>query len=508
MLNAEQLVNSWLTGRARLLENGTLAIETTRAAGPAEKFQRAYRWICTHAILSPFTDIESGTAQRLSRDSTHVELFDEPGFSSFVLLPLLNLMTSRRLVFLGAPGRGKTSMATLMALLAGSELDDVRRSIQHGHPQLTVQDLLGHPLPRDLVAAASARDIHVSWREWVRAPVKIIDEYNRIPTKTQSALLSLMAEGYAEMYEQVVHAGRSAWFLTANDDLGGGTFPVIDALKDRIDIVVRCSPFHSQHLEVLAHRIAAARPAEEFVPRDLIFTAEEFDRADEAIRGIVLPAEVLDLLGFFLSQLDFCRRASDQLEFMNKDTLHLSGRRVGHVCTEDCPLDKHENLCSQTDNGVSPRAFQSVIHFAKALAFFRGQSEVAISDLRQILPWVLFDKLKVNAQSAFFQQAQNKVCLTDRVAWIRQMFDRAVRQHAAYLPVREPLLALQKKLDPGSESLTGAELQSRLRTIRTAIEDLLNHNELNGPVHEDLIRLKDLHTKCLQAAQSRPGYFE
>ena len=72
--------------------------------------------------------------------------------------------------------------------------------------------------------------------------VKIIDEYNRIPTKTQSALLSLMAEGYAETFEQVIHAGKSAWFLTANDDLGGGTFPVIEALKDRIDIVVRSTP--------------------------------------------------------------------------------------------------------------------------------------------------------------------------------------------------------------------------------------------------------------------------
>ena len=180
------------------------------------------------------------------------------------------------------------------------------------------------------------------------------------------------------------------------------------------------------------------------MPGDLVFGPEELDRAGEEVRAVPIPEDVLDLLGFFLGQLDFCRRASDRLEYMNKDTLHLAGRRVGHVCTEDCPLDKQENLCSQTENGVSPRAFQAVVHFAKALAYFRGQPAVDVDDLRQILPWALFDKLKQNAQSAFFQKAENKVYLTDRVSWIRQLFDRAIQQHAAYEPVRRPLLLLRE----------------------------------------------------------------
>src|SRR5262249_10932947 len=151
---------------------------------------------------------------------------------------------------------------------------------------------------------------------------------------------------------------------------------------------------------------------------------EELDRAGAQVRAVPVPKGVLDLLGFFLGQLDFCRRASDRLEYMNKDTLHLAGQRVSHVCTEDCPLDKQENLCSQTENGVSPRAVQAVVHFAKALAYFRGQRAVGLDDLRQILPWALLDKLKQNPQSAFFQRTDNKVYLTDRVSWIRQLFDR------------------------------------------------------------------------------------
>lgn len=501
-MDAEQLVSSWIDGRATISDEGTLQFGTKQSVGLAAKLRKAYHWIGSQALLSPFAEVELGTPRRLQSDQLEVELYDAPGYSSFILLPLLNLVTSRRLVFVGAPGRGKTSMATLMGLLAGHSLDAIRRAVQHGHPQLTVQDLLGHPLPHDLLKARSARNIRVEWRDWIRLRVKIIDEYNRIPTKTQSALLSLMAEGYAEMYEQVIDAGPSAWFLTANDDLGGGTFPVIEALRDRIDLVVRCTPFHSQHLSALAERVASAHSAEEFIPGDLIFTPEELDQAAAEVRAIPIAQEILDLLGFFLGQLDFCRRASDRLEFMNKDTLHLAGRRVGHVCTEDCPLDKQENLCSQTENGVSPRAIQAVVHFAKALAYFRGQPTVSLEDLRQILPWVLFDKLKVNAQSAFYQKAENKVFLNDRVSWIRQLFDRALQQHAAYEPLRRPLRVLEAEADD-AERLGGVEIENRIGRLRAAMEDLLRRNELNGPVYEDLVRLKHLHNRYRHGASSR-----
>jgi len=62
--------------------------------------------------------------------------------------------------------------------------------MQHGHPQMTIADLLGNPLPADLVNAQRIEDIRISWRQWLSMRVKIIDEYNRIPTRTQSALLT------------------------------------------------------------------------------------------------------------------------------------------------------------------------------------------------------------------------------------------------------------------------------------------------------------------------------
>ncbi len=394
-------------------------------------------------------------------------------------------------------------MATLMARIAGIGLDDVRRVVQHGHPQLTISDLLGSPLPSELIRVEHGERIRVAWRRWIGERVKIIDEYNRIPTKTQLALLSLMAEGYAEAFEQVVHAGKSAWFLTANDDLGGGTFPVIEALKDRIDVVVRCVPFHSRHVGDLAARVADGRSPEATVPDDIVFSSGELDQAEQEIRAVPVPEETLEVLGFFAGQLDFCRRASDTLELRTKDTLHLAGRKVAHVCTEDCPLDKQVHLCTQTENGVSARALQSILLFAKALAYFRGARGVSVEDVHRVLPFVLHDKIRHNPQSAFFQKAENQVLLVDRITWIRRLFDGAVAQHAAYQPVRAEVRKLEAEVDPGISALSEAELKKRLARVQQRLDAMLKKNELGGSVYDDLVALKSLYVRYQTEIEGR-----
>lgn len=494
-MKSADVIRELLSGRAQTTSDLKVHLTARDGASLQDKFRQAYMWIVNNAVISPYYDVEFGTTKRIGEGKDQIELPQEYAYSSYILLPLLTLMTRKRALLIGAPGRGKTSIAVMMGLLAGYTHEELKRAVQHGHPQLTVSDLLGSPLPSDLVKAETPDQIKVSWRKWLTMRVKVVDEYNRIPTKTQSALLSLLAEGYAEMFDQFVDAGNAAWFLTANDDQGGGTFQVIDALKDRIDVVVRCTNFNSRWLDTLVGRIESGRSPEEMVPRDVVFTPEELDTAAAQIRAIGFPQDVRDSLGFFLGQLDFCRMASERFEYKNKDTLHLAGKKLAAVCNEACPLDKNAHICTQTENGVSVRVFLTAIHYAKALAYFRGNQQVSLDDLRQLLPWILHEKLVPNPQSAFFDREERQHLLMDRVSWIRRMWDSAMAQFAAHEPIRKKIKPLREHIELGLEGVKASDARGRMSIVLDVMNELSKKTELSGPVYEDLVQLKSIYSR-------------
>ncbi|HSP77141.1 MAG TPA: MoxR family ATPase [Myxococcaceae bacterium] len=489
-------VSRLLSGRATADKGLSVHLSERDGGSLHDKMRQAYWWITNNAILCPYYDIEFGPGASVrTRSGDEVHLPEDMSYSSFVLIPLLTLFTCRRALLVGGPGRGKTTSALLMALLSGMDREEVHRGIQRGHPQLSISELLGAPLPADLLRADDLSAVKVSWRKWIHQRVKIIDEYNRIPTKTQSALLSLMAEGYAEMMDQYVYAGRSSWFLTANDDAGGGTFQVIEALKDRIDVVVRAVPFNSGFLDALLQRLEADKSPEELLPAEIVFTPGELEAAHDAILAVEVPRKVLERVAFFLGQLDFCRQASPRFEFKHKDTLKLAGQTVAAACNEQCPLDKKVHLCTQTENGVSVRAYQTILHFAKALAFFRGHKVVELEDFRQMTPWVLHEKLVPNARSAFFEAKGNRLLLQDRVSWIRHLFDMAMEQYGAHEPVRRRVGALRAELEAGLAGVDLRTTERRIGRVTALMNELLTKHELSGPVYEDLIHLKSLYSR-------------
>ena len=122
---------------------------TTGPVGPAldEKLRQAYFWMVNHGIISPHYDVEfhdpdrPRTTFRLGDSKAEVDLPTDQSYSSFVLLPLLTFAVRGRCLLVGGPGRGKTASAVLMGVLAGYPVREVRRAMQHGHPQLTVQDI-------------------------------------------------------------------------------------------------------------------------------------------------------------------------------------------------------------------------------------------------------------------------------------------------------------------------------------------------------------------------------
>jgi MoxR-like ATPase len=477
-----------------------LAVETGPQRALDDKMRQAYFWIVNHAIITPYYDIEFHEAAPASFKfggvGTEVRLPTAPSYSSFVLLPLLTFASRKRCLFIGGPGRGKTASAILMGVLAGYSTKDVKRAIQHGQPQMTIADLIGNPLPKDLVEAASMENIRIAWRKWLSMRIKIVDEYNRIPTRTQSALLTILGDGYAEILDQTMESPESAWFLTANDDMGGGTYQVIEALKDRIDIVVKALNFNPRFLSDLLMRVEERVKPEEIVPKEIIFTEAELDEIYQQVLKMPLPRPVRRRLEFFASQFDFCDLAAQDIEYKTKDTIRIAGKSLSMVCSNDCGRDKVRSICSQTENGLSVRSLLTLLSFVKTLAWFRGASEVSLEDVRQLVPWVLHEKLVQNVTSPFYDQTGNSIYRIDRIAWIRKAFDLSCEEYARLdLDRNDPVAAIDDVFDRGLDGVPEGDVRKRMSAIETHLAQLAKSTKLYAHVQNDVLKLKYYHQR-------------
>ncbi len=465
-----------------------------------EKMRQAYYWITNNAIITPFYDIEyqdgPSPEYQLGDGKAVLRLPSGQSYSSFVLLPILTLAAKRKCLFIGGPGRGKTASAVLMGVLAGYSLQELKRAIQHGQPQMTVSDLLGNPLPADLMRAESMDSIRIAWRKWLSMRVKIIDEYNRIPTRTQSALLTVMADNYAELLDQVYQCPEAAWYLTANDDAGGGTYQVIEALRDRIDVVVRALHFNTRFIGDLLARVEAGARPDEMVPPEVVFTEAELDRANREILDVSFPGALRRRLEHFAAQFEFMEPAAVQLEYKTKDNVRLSGSDLKSVASQETGKSRVRDIGGQTANGLSVRAIMTCLVYTKALSWFRGRSEVSVDDLRNMLPFVLHDKLAQNQASAFFDEPGSMVYRTDRVSWIRKLWDLSCAEYDQLgLDNSDPVADLSAAFERGLDGVPAKQVEAELVKIEKLMESYQKNRKLHGPMFDDVLKLKYLHQR-------------
>jgi MoxR-like ATPase len=353
-----------------------------------------YEYIATKRLVGLVPDIgftrEGQTVKSITLPNSDVLRIFPESYNAMILYSILNKLVKGSLVYMGDPGLGKTTAATIMGLCTGRTYNEVKIEVVHGHPQLTVSDLYG----RLSIVAYKKGKVRVMWHPRMKNKKAdlIIDEINRIPTKTQSTLLSLLAERYVEVCGKICNVNLRAVFATMNDRNGGGTYELMHALRDRFNIAVIAYPRNHMYTLDLPENTDP-------IPEGYQFKEEELPAIREQITKIPISDDAKRRLQFFMSMVNPAEAASHDPEHASK--ANLSGSNVKTAYLFNAKDNKNNTVHDDAkeypgawfEGTLSDRFIPSVFSFAKALAWFRGKKQADTEDVAVVVRAALLHKV-------------------------------------------------------------------------------------------------------------------
>lgn len=262
------------------------------------------------------------------------------GQDKMVKLIVAALLADGHVLIEGVPGVAKTLTAKLVARCMNVQFSRVQFT-----PDLMPSDVLGTPVfnPKE------------GGFEFKRGPVfsnvVLIDEINRAPAKTQSALFEIMEERQVTMDGKTYPMQPPFMVLaTQNPIEQEGTYRLPEAQLDRFLFkIVVPYPTEEEELQIITqfHHMAG---------RDVVASIEAVLEAEQvqAIRKQVKSLVIDDKLLQFIAKLVHSTR--------HNKSIYL---------------------------GASPRASLAVMHASKAMAAIAGRDFVTPEDILEVLPPVL-----------------------------------------------------------------------------------------------------------------------
>jgi len=262
------------------------------------------------------------------------------GQDEMVKLIIAALLADGHVLIEGVPGVAKTLTAKLVA----RSLDIGFSRIQFT-PDLMPSDVLGTPIFNPQQAVFEFK------KGPVFSNVVLIDEINRAPAKTQSALFELMEE------RQVTVDGRTylmaAPFMviaTQNPIEQEGTYRLPEAQLDRFLFKVLVPyPSETEEIEILTqfHQMGNTQVQDLVKP---VLSAEQITAVRRQIKTLIIEEKLLQFIAKLIHQ-----------------TRH------------------HKSIYL----GASPRASLAVMNASKAMAAINGRDFVTPEDILDVLPPVL-----------------------------------------------------------------------------------------------------------------------
>lgn len=258
-------------------------------------------------------------------------------------LLLIALLARGHVLIEGAPGIGKTSLASTLAKSIGGEFKRIQFT-----PDLLPADLLGYSLYR----------INEGDFRFIPGPVfahcVLADEINRTSPRVQSALLECMSEQQVTL-DGVTHHLPSPFLViaTQNDVHATGTFPLPEPQLDRFLLSIRME-----------------------LPGNDVQTSILLAHAEGKINGQALD-ELLSRERILLLQ-----------EEVDRIFLHPS------VAAYITALGDSLRRLAGAENCVSVRALLNLLQAARAKAFLDDQKEVHPDHVQMLFPAVMRHRLQ------------------------------------------------------------------------------------------------------------------
>jgi MoxR-like ATPase len=262
------------------------------------------------------------------------------GQEEMVNLILAALLADGHVLIEGVPGVAKTLTAKLVARSVDAGFSRVQFT-----PDLMPSDVLGTPVfnPREATF------------EFKKGPVFsniiLVDEINRAPAKTQSALLEIMEERQASVDGKTYKMEEPFMVLaTQNPVEQEGTYRLPEAQLDRFLFKIKVPyPSESEELAILNqfHKMGNTQVNEIVKP---VLTGQQINSLRKQIKTILIEEKLLQFIARLIHQT------------RNHKSIYL---------------------------GASPRASLAIMNASKAIAAMSGRDFVTPEDIRVVVTPVL-----------------------------------------------------------------------------------------------------------------------
>jgi MoxR-like ATPase len=262
------------------------------------------------------------------------------GQDEMVRLIITALLADGHVLIEGVPGVAKTMTAKLVAKSVDAGFSRIQFT-----PDLMPSDVLGTPV-------FNPREASFEFKKGpVFSNIVLVDEINRAPAKTQSALLEIMEERQATVDGKTYMMATPFMVLaTQNPVEQEGTYRLPEAQLDRFLFKITVPyPSESEEVTILSqfHQMGNASPLEMIHP---VLSSQQIVSLRQQVKTLLIEERLLQFIAKLVHQT------------RNNKSVYL---------------------------GASPRASLAIMNASKAMAAIQGRDFVTPEDILAIAPPVL-----------------------------------------------------------------------------------------------------------------------